>query len=184
MNAFVASNGHTIIEDAPGETVVRDRSGLSTLTDFAYLDSADMAALREFFRAEEDERLGRWRSTLDAAWTAAVDAETGWVTFRHEDGLREFMVESRRSSLGRWTLDLQRIAREYFDAHPEPKPWRNAEPGEVWLLYVDGVEECVRVLQSSDGARFFPIADDQGMTYGRRSAGITSGRRIWPEDVS
>lgn len=191
-DTFTASNGGTVERRRNGRytvTVVTPErlSEVATrLGSTVYFDPEHAVALREFFRADEDERLGRWRSTVDAAWTAAVDAETGWVTFRHEDGLREFMVESRQSSLGRWTLNLQRIAREYFDAHPEPKlAWCDAQPGEVWALKLAGSEEIAMRAVDAGHTRFWPIdGPEDAMTYGARSHAITAGRRIWPEDAS
>lgn len=189
---FTASNGGTVERLSNGRYTVTDNTPqrlneiATVLGRTSYLDPAQIDTLREFFRAEEDERLGRWRSTVDAAWTAAVDAETGWVTFRHEDGLREFIVESRQSSLGRWTLNLQRIAREYFDAHPEPKPaWYDAQPGEVWALKLAGSEEVAMRAVDAGHTRFWPIdGPEDAMTYGARSHAITAGRRVWPEATS
>lgn len=74
--------------------------------------------------------------------------------------------------LGDWNLS-NAAARAYFDANPEPKPWLEAKPGEAWVLTTDG-NECVYIVEA-DG--YF---DSPHGIYGRESAYITAGRRIWP----
>lgn len=76
-------------------------------------------------------------------------------------------------------------AREYFAAHPEPKPWRDAQPGEVWLLNFTGFETVaspwtVRPGQmSADTAEF--VYPQNGNTIELDDPEIVEARRIWPE---
>ena len=138
---YTASNGITIhrLERGYGFANVPDSqhiigSDAAGSGDSRYgISDAKADALREMFRAEDDKQLGRWRSLQNPSWTAVVQEDSGMILFRHEAGQRQFDVLSRRD-LNRWTPELQAIAREYFDAHPEPKPWQSAKRGDVWAL--------------------------------------------------
>jgi len=144
-------------------------------------------ALREFFRAEEDERLGRWR------WPENPD----YVVYPKGDGIVLAMgehsgrgVEAIRTQANHTRTALHDAARAYFDAHPEPKPWHNAKPREVWVLSAeDGDEATTGAFEvkwngsPATGHVYFARVggNEHSMTYGNRSAAITAGRRIWPE---
>lgn len=82
-----------------------------------------------------------------------------------------------------WMTPGEAVAlREFFAAHPEPKPWHDAKPGELWMLTVYGAEHEF-FIRSDGGSKIFahrldtsaeyPITGDAGV--------ITAGRRIWPE---
>jgi hypothetical protein len=136
----------------------------------------ELGALREFFRAEEDERLGRWRWPTDPA-LVVYPSRADWVTVVSEtDGVASrFRPEDVDVAL---TLNA-RAARAYFDAHPEPKPWHDAEPEEVWILTIDGEEVLAlidedREFHHRSQRRFRSVLDES----------ITAGRRIWPEVTS
>ncbi|KTS90698.1 hypothetical protein NS183_07925 [Microbacterium testaceum] len=179
MNDFTASNGHEILIEEERVRVI-DAGGANVLDLFDYFDQSDMQALREFFQAEADERLGRWRSAKNPVWTAVVQDGSGVVLFRHDDGQREFSVESRETQLHRWSPELREVAREYFDAHPEPKPWHEAEADEIWRLTVNGVESAW-VRRPEVWER---ISDGFLLRNAPVSKGITDGRRIFPEVAS
>ena len=133
-------------------------------------------ALREFFRAEEDERLGRWRWPVKPQYIVVADGPYDVEVF-DEEALDEARIYARDSVS--FEGDFGGAARAYFDAHPEPKPWHEAQIDEVWLLTIDGVEEAYRTEMVSH-VRFFAIRAENGMTYGTRSSEITAGRRIYP----
>lgn len=189
MNEFTASNGVTIRYkvgiDGAGY-LIGTSPGLSgdEWTD-ASASPEGIEALREFFRAEEDERLGRWRSTIDAAWTVVVQADSGYVIFRHDDGERGFSVAPDQSNMPSWARELQEVAREYFDAHPEP--WHDAKAGEVWVVNFDGLKEvvcyCVASSDYTGGIGFSPIGAPIAGP-GIKDTIITSARRIFPEVAS
>ena len=73
------------------------------------------------------------------------------------------------------------VAREFFAAHPEPKPkpWQRAKDGEVWTVGVGGGyhAECVPVIQGQfvhaiKGAVRVWALDDPAIDY---------GEKVWPE---
>jgi hypothetical protein len=130
-------------------------------------------ALREFFRAEEDERLGRWRWPENPDYvvyptrTAATTCES---CARRTESVTGFKIGFVASSEAEWA------ARAYFAAHPEPKPWHDAKPGEVWEITRRSFTANAWVLES--GAFMY---DDESFVF---SAEITAGRRIYPEATS
>lgn len=185
MEQYTASNGYRVELNDENDLTIKNADGENTLTHYGYLDDYDQLALREFFRAEEDERLGRWRwpdspryivrrSDFDETYSYVFDEETFelWGINGFEDDTRDVPAIARDA------------ARAYFDAHPEPKPWHNAKPGEVWAVRFGGAERetAMRVVVMAAIPRFHPIdGPDDAMTYGLRSVDIVAGRRIWPE---
>lgn len=174
MKEFVASNGYGVVAgDGTGFrlfTPLRGEIGVGWIPE-------ERKALREFFAAERDAELGRWRSK----------EHPEYVVHEHGDGrvrvMRELDGSSYsfdRESVHRFyphcdaEVDFQRIAREFFAAHPEPKPWHDAKPGEVWVIEAAdwGTKACI-------------VDDDYFMWSGEglpvKSEQITAGRRIWPE---
>ena len=141
-------------------------------------------AIREFLRAEEDERLGRWRWPESPQWVLYPDEDGGVVALDESTG-------ESTSTLSRLTVSAFPdawgcpAARAYFDAHPGSKPWHDAKPGEVWLLTVDGERNVPAVASSSEfgGTLFTAATNDAGGTeeVWSDSPRITVGRRIYPE---
>lgn len=199
MNDFTASNGIGVEINDEEQIVfaVPNRP-----TSPVWMKPDERVALREFFRAEEDERLGRWRwpenpDYVVYAWVAepsrgnvrgvTVLSERiprGYTVW--EDNVHTFHGESVDEESRRSARDA---ARAYFDAHPERKPWHDAKPGETWRLTVNdrspleidltfnviGVEGVI----PSRFAR--PQVGGEQMEYPLDSPAITAGRRIWPE---
>lgn len=182
-SGFTASNGLKVFP-SPGP------NGRSMRVEYpTYPDDPDATrfvagfaaeAIREYVRAEEDERLGRWRWPENPdfvvrerhAYAAAVvmNEATGDVVLYYRDDLPKYPLEATFAG----------AAAAFFDAHPEPKPaWHDAKPGEVWLVRVDGVDIATVVNTEAGFARFI---DGEGTDYG--VGYIESGRRIWPEDAS
>lgn len=182
MSNFVASNGIGVeINNDTGRIVFADTIRPSAPL---WMGEGEIDALREYFQAEEDKRLGRWR------WPENPDYVVYLVGEELVDVLREGTVSEITRGPGReqgisrqkaveWDRDYSQnfygAARAYFDAHPEPKPWHDAKPGEVWLITTRNVsdERAVQVhgdqFHYNDGVEF-PLTYDA----------IESGRRIWP----
>jgi len=172
---FTASNGLMVERHEDDRIVVFEGSAIPVMR--TYKASVHVDALREFFQHEKDEHLGRWRSSADPRWTAV--RRDKFAYFQCEDGIRSFNIHlDREATLNAWNDDLRAIAREYIAAHPEPKPWHDAKPGEVWLLNIDhknaANEVAWQVATSTEFSRL-------GLAINKRDERITAARRIWPE---
>lgn len=184
MDKFIASNGCAVWRDKDGELKLEGKA-------FDFLFREHDVAAREFFLHERDQELGRWR------WPENVDYVVYPVGDETVDVLRERSVSDKSRGPGRqagiardqaatWDKDYSQnfyaAARAYFAAHPEPKPWHDAKPGEVWVLAVDGLEEMVMVVHESKyGGYRFRLNDREGTVYALDTPAIRAGRRIWPE---
>lgn len=167
---FTASNGLVINRDVLGGLVINATALPLTLPGMK------TRALREFFQAERDESLGRWRSKEHPDYVVYQNRH-GQVNVLYEpDGL-----SSRAYGRGEFPGTSGRfpdIAAEYFAAHPEPKPWHDAKPGEAWLVTADGDEQLcvVRDDNPTDPNEFvwahgdFPVTADY----------ITAAERVHP----
>jgi len=124
LNDFTASNGIRVWIE--GDVLHADHPAdyFNPQTD------GSIQALREFFRAEDDERLGRWRWPEDPEY----------VVYPGTFSMREAQVVSEEKGCwGQWSEAearreaprdrLAAAAVAYFDAHPEPKPrpWASAD---------------------------------------------------------
>lgn len=172
-DTFTAKTGRTVAIKSRSTTgTVLEISGIGTRTT---VDLGDVETLREFFQHERDKELGRWRSR----------DEPNWVVY-HAPNVNgdHYVLNELTGNTALWGRDTARgsihsgeskaIAVEYFAAHPEPKPWHAAKPGEVWALIVDGVEKAFTL--HGDLFRTGNLHDIE-QTDGH----ITAGRRIWPE---
>lgn len=179
MNDFTASNGVTvkIVDDEQVIFTVPNRTTVPV-----WLHAGEIAALREFFRAEEDERLGRFRQGEFVVYPDGEDT-LGYrhvVTVWEKNGRRDSIYENNIPN-----TVYGAAARAYFDAHSEPKPWHEAKPGEVWALMTsrDHAEFAARACIVNETASF----ENVGHITDRFDADdprITAGRRIWPEVTS
>lgn len=185
MSEFVASNGSGVGYATNGVVYLATPDMIGK----TYLSSGETDALREFFRDERDRELGRWRSK----------GHPDFIAYEHGDGRVRFVRESDgvsysfdRATVDRFYLEyeaevaFQVVAREYFEAHPEPKPWQDAKPGEVWVIDFDGHTDVVcRVLSASrftnSGHGFIPLELSSYPAVGTFAPVVTAGRRIWPE---
>lgn len=149
-------------------------------------------------QAKRDFELGRWRWPENPEYVVYPKPKSNTeplpgVRVVHEVSGRAKDVE--RVVIGACEATVSvfgEAARAYFDAHPEPKPWHDAKPGETWRLTVNdrqpedldltfnviGVEGTIQ-------ARFArPQVSGEQMEYRIDSPAIVAGRRIWPADAS
>jgi len=147
-------------------------------------DSKMWSALSELAWAERDASLGRWRSKEHPDYVVYVidsrvrvlEESTG-MSYGFDRATAEFPDYCRAGYDTHAERRFQRVARAYFGAHPEPKPWHNAKPGEAWLITIDGyAHEWAAVVEESG---LFRTKDGQGWT--RDHEQITAARPLWPE---
>jgi hypothetical protein len=192
MNEFTASNGFRVQRDKNENVQWLDPHDPNWT---GRIDRSGARALAEFFRAEEDERLARWRwpenpDYVVYAWVADPPRrDIRGVTVLSETIPRGYTVwEDRIDTLYGTSIDeasrrnAREAARAYFDAHPEPKPWYDAKPGEVWeLTHLGGASAYVFTDQLSVAQGVEPaFLGGRAVLYVRDDE-ITAGRRIWPE---
>ena len=172
MTAFTASNGWTVAEELRCLKLARPNHFLR----FISLDITE--ALREYFQHKRDQELGRWRDPENPDMVVYPDPRPDWVLVLDETSGDTDTV-FRQVRRGPYEDDDFTVtADRYFDAHPEPepKPWENAKPGEVWALTVAGQDQVYRCGQNG----LYGLANGQPL---RALTGmfVTGGRRIWPE---
>lgn len=159
-----------------------------------YLSPESAMDAEEFFLAQRDSELGRWRCPTDLDWVAKEGDRDSYGrrtvllfnerTFEthhlntvviEDDGLGQLVSEYPK----------HRVARAFFEAHPG-RPAAGAKAGEVWELTIDdGSEHTVFVHADrttggrdgiSAGGAYFDIDD---------ASNVVSARKVWgPEDAS
>ena len=180
---FTASNG---VEIEPTETGCLGTGGSIGLT---FVGPMAAKALREYFQHERDRELNRWRDPdnrdLVVYRMPELDYDEGGRAVQVMDetsGEAGIYWENRRPD---WeNKEKRETADRYLSAHPEPRPWEEAEPGEAWVLTIDGSEEAAMLMYSygSDTHEFYIGSSDS--LYSRSDPSITAGHRIWPEEGS
>ena len=188
MNEFTASNGIPVQIYFDGHGPILQVKNTDGTYPAAIAAGDHIDALREFFRAEEDDRLGRWRWPENPdLYVHAYSRDEGVVV--HERTTETYSydrsaIEGLRSV--DTASDFARAARAYFDAHPEPKPWHDAKCGDYWYLEpFDIVYSCVGNEGTKDGlwftrANVYGVVENVPLTDPR----ITRGRKVWPEATS
>ena len=177
MGRFETQMGDLFISTEGGET-----TGVYVNEDPypVFVIPADITeALRKHFRAERDEKIGRWRDTVNP--NAVVYRKVSW----EDDVVGRYISifdEAEGSTLGEyWENDgpsrISDIAERYFAAHSEPKPWLSAECGELWMLRIDG---RAGVYLMDESGIFREVFTEKPVNSLEEKA-ITAGRRIWPE---
>ena len=139
-----------------------------------YLIQSQYEAARAFFQAERDDTLGRWRDPENPdciCYPVAGDPDDIWVVYEGS-GLAYMRERNQAFYAGN---RFSEVARRYFAAHPEPKPWEEAKAGEVWILTRYGAEEPFFVTGGEFTSTDLAVATDLD------DPRITDGRRIWPE---
>lgn len=171
MSNFIASNG--VILDEHGDVYAnRHCDGYQAAHE----------ARKEFYQHLRDKELGRWRDPEDANMVAYRVPESD-----DKDGRAVRVIDELTGTYAPlWERDVKpperrsmyATAARYFEAHPEPKPWHDAKPGEAWVLAAhDDADEYPYVTDSN--GRFI---DENFVTH--KPEDFSSGRRIWPEDDS
>ena len=146
----------------------------------------DPDKVRAFFQAERDEELGRWRDPDIPDWiTYQADNEDAVYVFdEREGGPSQYWtrrnVESRDLVYTGYPASYY-AARRYFQAHPEPKPWEGAQPGEFWILTVGEKTNPYKIWTDTQRVRWFERVERPYTAISLNDPRITAGRRVWPE---
>lgn len=140
----------------------------------------------DFFQQENDEEFGRFRrsprdvhviyptddsdkvNALDEARCEVIEAQRG---IKYGDGL------------------LNEVIQDYFDHHPTPQPWHDAEDGDVWMVRIPKLAEThipaivVPSLWPTHDDMYFQFGDRLGSPSRSRvdSPDVADAYRIWPK---
>ncbi|MGL4998182.1 MAG: hypothetical protein ACRC5T_04375 [Cetobacterium sp.] len=138
------------------------------------------AAMREYFIAEHDAQMKRWRSKLKPEFVVylKVDEDGDHVMF-DESNPTEHEVQYFNS---REKHKAGTVEHEFFTTADIPKAWHFAVEGEVWMLEVDSEPEKAYMVQASTaglgGFDFYSPSIQCGTKY----TGIKSAYRLFPEE--
>lgn len=109
-------------------------------------------ALAEHFQAARDTELGRWRWPEYPEYVVYPEADPDSVLVFDEATGANWKVDRALNQAGNY---LHAAARAYWAAHPEPKPWHSAKPGEVWDI-VTRRDDAGRAYVLTSGAFMLP----------------------------
>jgi len=129
MNTFTASNDMRVERDHNGDVLID--AGTHSMSVF--MADGTALALREFFRAEEDERLGRWRWPENPDYVVYPDGTSRRVV-KESTGQTMQVSYHDRKVMTTYLDSYVGAARAFDSAHSQPKPWHEAQPGQVWLV--------------------------------------------------
>lgn len=137
------------------------------------------SALREFFQHERDEELGRWRHP-DYPDFYARRVSKGEVGVWSEK-TNQYRIVCEPMEQYTYNTAERQVARLFLEAHPEPKPWHEAKPGEIWVVAIKGVIAAPEPYRVIDGM-LRPVSNPDRFWVAPDSPEITNARRIWPEE--
>lgn len=166
MTEFKASNG---VEIRPFDDLRRGAG-------YSY---EEVEALREFFQAERDAELGRWRWPEHPDYVVYPNKNHSVSVIDESTGVREESLtrDETNHDIPAVRNVFFRAAKAYFDAHPERKPWHDAEPGDVWELTVPG--KSALFVASDDRFSVVSPPDTVPSWYPRGSSLIEAGKKIY-----
>lgn len=176
MDKFTASNGLTV-DGTTGRIIVRDR----TVFPKYDLGKYTVEALREFFQAERDEELGRWRYPADPRYIvyppdADDEARAIIILFEPGGGSSKVTREWLDNVVDPEKWAYAACAKAYFEAHPVREPWHDAKIGEIWDLIIDG--QRVRAIACYSHSDSVGFQTDTRSYFGIHGSAITGGERV------
>ena len=146
-----------------------------------YLIQSQYEAARAFFQAERDDALGRWRDPENLDYVVYLDETSpNWVLVLDESTGGTDAVFKQPPKPIEDDVFI-RVADGYFAAHPEPKPWEDAQPGEFWILTVDEKTDPYKIWTDTQRVRRFERVERPYTTICLNDPRITAGHRVWPE---
>lgn len=172
---FTASNGRKVRDSDHFETGVRV-SGVI----WAELSNEQTQALREYFLAERDKELGRWRDPEAPNNVVIPDKERpNRVVVSREDKVSYEIWWRDQVEPGKPFQGMRgyNSAKRYFEAHPEKKPWHDAEPGEWWEITFNG--KTYKALVDLEKDFSYKEEGSWGAEYiNNDNPSITAGRKL------
>lgn len=175
---FTASNGLDFELTADGHLLGE------ALSCYGPVSPEGVKALAELFQHERDQELNRWRDPDNPDFVVyrrpKCDDELGravWVLDETTATGYTYWENSTPAWPGKYA-QMWKAAERYYEAHPEPRPWDEAEPGEIWeLTEPEGLKQ---LWVKTDRELWRSIHSTKTTYYNGKSA--TAGRRIWPEE--
>lgn len=169
---FVASNGWELRSN--GAIYSTDKTSLPLIGRGA------TEALRNLFLHERDTELGRWRWPDDPRYLVFPLKDDDEVRVLDENSGQSVAIRMSSFRPGLTHTHFVGAALAYFDTHPDPKPWHDAKPGEVWVFENSKTAEEV-AYNVAVGPTFHR---GRNVEFHPDGAPIKSARRIFPEVVS
>lgn len=169
---------------------IRDNGTVTFDHANGYLSPETAMDADEFFQAQRDLELGRWRCPAEPDWVAQEDEPDvyGRRTVRLFNE-RAFEMHHLNSLVTEGTtsgeLAKHRVARAFFEAHPQVKPWHGAQAGEFWQVQHMGMTETCRVDDVYGVLRFTGVdGGATSVTMPVTHHSIRHARRMGIEDAS
>ena len=146
--------GKRVFKARSGRAVRVYEDGSLNFDTPGYLNPDAAFDAAEWFQAERDAALGRWRSRSNPDWVVYPQESPLQVRVVHERTGRGYLYDVDEPDRFKSAAVSAQVALEYFGAHPVRQPWHDAKPGEFWrVTHWDMVETC-RV-DEKDGALWF-----------------------------
>lgn len=166
-------------ETGAQELFINNNGSLCGLPSGDFILTEDLGALRAHFQRERDEQLGRWRSPEHPNFVVypIKDDDAVWVLDEAETGAIRASAPATRINARATDNPYDLVADAYFAARPEPKPWVDAQLGELWELTIDAQEHRAFV-RKANGELLF--ATDTRGNWDPKVSRITAGHRIYP----
>lgn len=175
MDKYTASNGVEVWIDEDAEITYTAKNAPGPFSA-----RENTQALREFFRAERDEELGRWRWPENPDYVVYPDEDGDVVVLNEGKGISSSIIIRRDIGTRNPFHPSTKAARAYFEAHPERKPWEDAKDGHLWLIRFDDYPDA-DVSALVKGGRFIYNDHCHEGVADLNDPTITAARRIWPE---
>lgn len=139
-------------------------------------------AMAEWYQHRRDVELGRWRDEHDPDMVVYPDVPyvTGIPRIavldeRKPDQVHTFSEGSARAREG----SRAEVARRYFAAHPEPKPWHDAKANEAWVITTsEGEQQAAYTIGERNGGVHF---ETPSFVFELDDPQIVHAVRLWPE---
>lgn len=138
-NGFTTKNESYIITRGPRGELTITYNGIIGY-DSSTINELRVAALEEYFIAKRDKEFGHWRYNEIYVAFEVHSVQPYMQNKRrtiHVLNQRTGKYHERHEGSDAWHTsdeEVDLVAREWFAAHPAPKPWLDAKPGEWWTI--------------------------------------------------